>query len=1094
MRLLTIQPDGSLALTEDLLNKDIPKYAILSHTWGHDNQEVTFRDFSEGAGQQKRGYRKIEFCRDQAASDGLQHFWVDTCCIDKSNSTELSEAINSMFRWYQNATKCYVYLSDVSKKDDKNVNEPLRSTWKSEFRKSRWLTRSWTLQELIAPSSVEFFERDGHRLGDKESLVQLLHDTTKISIKALLGRRLSDFGFGERMSWSSGRNAKRPEDNAYSLMGIFNVYMPLLYGEGKEEAISRLRREIYIRSGKPELDKLPVAMGAAFDSHAEEHNPTCLPNTRVEILREISQWIEDPDAKAVFWLNGMAGTGKSTISRTLARSSFVSRKLGTSFFFKRGEGDRGGASKIFTTITAQLVQREPGLALYVRDVINKYPDIFEKALKEQFEKLILEPLTKLSLLDQNADVLVIVVDALDECDRDEDVQLILRLLPRANMGLVRLRIFLTSRPELPIRLGFHDIKGTYQDLILHEIEGPIIEHDLSVYFTHELAKIRIQYNKSVPEHRQLQSTWPLQSDIQTLVTMAIPLFIFAATICRFLADRKTGAPDIKLQKTLEQQTKSQKSKLDATYLPVLQQLLVDLSDSEKNEALGLFKRLVGSIVLLAKALSTSALAHLLDIPKYAINSQLDFLHSVLSIPSSPNASVRLLHLSFRDFLVDPSKCGKNPFWVDEKEAHRRLAADCLRVMNETLCTDICGVRWPGTRCAHIDWQIISDKLPSEVQYACQYWVYHIQEAGNYLLDFDQVHRFFQQHFLHWLEALSLIGTASASLQNLEILQSLLQSENYIQLLYFINDALRFARINMEAIQEMPLQVYCSALVFTPSESIVRTTFESSIPDWISLRPNVNTSWGNYLWTPEDHTEAVYSVVFSGDGKTIASWSNDHTVLLWSADTGMHLQTLEGHTGAVYSVAFSGDGTTIASGSIDCTVRLWSADTGVRLRTLEGHTGAVCSVAFSGDGTTVASGSNDYTLRLWSANTGDCLRSIDTGIASFTLAFDLDDRSLFTEAGTVPLGDLRQLTPITAFDIGRSSPLSSVRALPDYNQKHLLGYRISGCLITFNGKDLFWLPVYCRPGRWAVFGSTVAIGTCWGRVIIMRFSVEGLTEI
>ncbi|KAF2963124.1 hypothetical protein GQX73_g10456 [Xylaria multiplex] len=1051
MRLLTTQPDGSLALTEDL-NEDIPQYAILSHTWGSDNEEVTFRDISEGTGQQKEGYRKIEFCRDWAASDRLRYFWVDTCCIDRSNSTELSEAINSMFRWYQTATKCYVYLSDVSKSDAEHVNEPLQSTWKGEFRKTRWLTRSWTLQELIAPSSVEFFGRDGQRLGNKKSLEQLLHDTTKISIDALRGYSLSNISIDERMSWSSGRNAKRPEDKAYSLMGIFNVYMPLLYGEGEEEAILRLRGGINIRSGRLVLDKLPTAMGASFDSHAEEHNPTCLPNTRVELLREINEWIGDPHAKALFWLNGMAGTGKSTISRTLARSSFKSHKLGASFFFKRGEGDRGGASKFFTTITAQLVQQVPGLALYVGEAIENNPGLSEKSLEEQFDKLIFKPLTRLISQNQKSDVLVIVVDALDECDRDKDVQSILNLLSRANRDPIHLRIFLTSRPELPIRLGFHDIKGTYEYLILHEISQPIIESDLSVYFPHELEKIRIQYNKSVPKHRQLQSTWPFQSDIKILVKMAIPLFIFAATICRFLADRRTGAPDIKLRKTLEQQTKSQNSKLDATYLPVLQQLLVDLSDSEKNEVLGLFKRLVGSIVLLAEPLSTSALAHLLDIPKDAIDNQLDSLHSVLSIPSSPNALVRLLHLSFRDFLVNPSKCGKNPFWVDEKEAHKQLADDCLRIMNKTLRTDICDVRWPGTRYADIDQQIISNKLTPEVQYACQYWVHHVKEAGNYLFNVDQVHRFLQQHFLHWLEALCLMGIASECDQSLKTLKSLLQ---YFRMLEGHTDTVYLVAFSSDG------------------KIIASVSKDGTIRLW-------STDTGTHLRILKGCTSPVRSVVFSSDGKTIASGSTDYTIRLWSADTGTHLRTFEGHKNMVWSVAFSSDGKTIASGSGDGTIRLWSADTGTHLRMLEGHTGIVYSVALSSDGKTIASRSKDRTTRLWSADTGGCLRSMYTGPASFGIAFDPDNRFLSTGTGTVPLGDLLQLTPIITTNIGKPSTLRS------FLQKRRLGYGISedGRWVTFNGEELFWIPEYYQ-GRAAIFESAVAIGTYSGEVVIMR---------
>ncbi|KAI1155400.1 hypothetical protein F4825DRAFT_469164 [Nemania diffusa] len=364
---------------------------------------------------------------------------------------------------------------------------------------------------------------------------------------------------------------------------------------------------------------------------------------------------------------------------------------------------------------------------------------------EQLEKLIFEPLSHV----QNTNTLVIVVDALDECDRDEDVKLLIHLLSRANNSKsLRLRIFLTSRPELPIRLGFHNVKGTYQDLILHEVEQPIIEHDLFIYFKHELSIVKKEYN-NLNSQQHLPSTWPEESQVQMLVKIAIPLFIFAATACRFLANRRTGTPNIKLQRILEYRTRTQESMLDATYLPVLDQLiLVGLSTSEETEVLGLFKRLVGSVILLATPLSSLTLARLLDSP------------------------IRLLHLSFRDFLIDPSKRGNNLFWVDEKETHKQLVAHCLRVMNETLCADICRVRWPGTPHISIDPQTISDNLPPEVQYACQYWVYHVQRRGDVIVDNSQVHCFLQQHFLHWVEALSLMGTASKILQKIEILQTL----------------------------------------------------------------------------------------------------------------------------------------------------------------------------------------------------------------------------------------------------------------------------------------------------------------------------------
>jgi Heterokaryon incompatibility protein (HET) len=244
MRLLQYNSAGEFSPTKDFVGDDkIPPYAILSHTW-MDGQEVTFKDLMEGTGKNKSGYNKIRFCGQQAKQDGLKHFWVDTCCIDKSNNVELQEALNSMFCWYQNAARCYVYLSDVFTTKGEASNQFSESIWEPAFQRSRWFTRGWTLQELLAPGSVEFFSREGERLGDKSSLERQIHEITGITILALRGTSLSRFGIKERLSWAEYRKTTRKEDQVYSLLGIFGVYMPLIYGEGRDNAFTRLREEI----------------------------------------------------------------------------------------------------------------------------------------------------------------------------------------------------------------------------------------------------------------------------------------------------------------------------------------------------------------------------------------------------------------------------------------------------------------------------------------------------------------------------------------------------------------------------------------------------------------------------------------------------------------------------------------------------------------------------------------------------------------------------------------------------------------------------------------------------------------------------------
>ncbi|KIW99858.1 uncharacterized protein Z518_10786 [Rhinocladiella mackenziei CBS 650.93] len=230
MRLLELDSGDTPHFSRDFTD-DIPPYAILAHTWEADEDEVTFNDINSGSGKEKAGYTKIQFCGQQARRDGLRYFWVDTCCIDKANYPELSESIFSMFRWYRDAAKCYVYLSDVSAgKSDKNGQT--QRSWESAFRNSRWFTRGWTLQELLAPESAEFFSQEGELLGNKRILKQQIHEITGIPIAALSGAPLSEFGVDERLRWAENRKTQRKEDNAYCLLGILNVFISPIYGEG----------------------------------------------------------------------------------------------------------------------------------------------------------------------------------------------------------------------------------------------------------------------------------------------------------------------------------------------------------------------------------------------------------------------------------------------------------------------------------------------------------------------------------------------------------------------------------------------------------------------------------------------------------------------------------------------------------------------------------------------------------------------------------------------------------------------------------------------------------------------------------------------
>ena len=225
----------STCLFEEFMGRDIPKYAILSHTW--EEEEVSFKDMSDPSCHNKKGYRKIKMTCQVASQAGLSYAWIDTCCIDKSSSAELTEAINSMYRWYRRSDICYAFLTDL----------PASVSLDAALKSCRWFTRGWTLQELIAPDHIYFFDQDWNLRGSKRDLVEVLSRITSIDASVLRHpQRLSSVAVAQKMSWAAYRETTRIEDTAYCLLGLFDVNMPLLYGE-EEKAFRRLQVEI-IRS------------------------------------------------------------------------------------------------------------------------------------------------------------------------------------------------------------------------------------------------------------------------------------------------------------------------------------------------------------------------------------------------------------------------------------------------------------------------------------------------------------------------------------------------------------------------------------------------------------------------------------------------------------------------------------------------------------------------------------------------------------------------------------------------------------------------------------------------------------------------------
>lgn len=516
------------------------------------------------------------------------------------------------------------------------------------------------------------------------------------------------------------------------------------------------------------LDSLPYAVNAPFNSYHRQHEPVCLADTRVNLLSEIYSWADGEDERLIFWLNGLAGTGKTTIAHTVARYYLNKKHLGASFFFTRGGGDASHADKFVTSIAVQLARNLPDLQQLVCDAIKEHTDITSRSLYDQWNELVLHPLTKLK---RKADFspYIIIVDALDECSNESNIRVLLRLLSETRLlSDVRLRIFLTSRPELPIRCGFSQIPlGSFQDYVLHNIASSIVDHDIYLFLKYNLGMIR--------QERYLDASWPGETVIRYLVKIASGLFIWAATACRFIREGKRFAP--KRLETILRDSQSPltapEKHLDEIYNTVLRQTISSkYTDDEKEESYSLLRRILGSIVTLLTPLCISSLSILIRVPKDDTDQTLDELHSILDVPRDQRQPLRLHHPSFRDFLLNKERCTDANFQVNEREMHQTLADQCIEIMSKALKRDICGLDHFGISVKEVNDSRVQLNLAREVQYACISWIQHLEKSEAKLRDHDQVHRFLQEHLLHWLEALSWMQQVPEAIYAIEALRSI----------------------------------------------------------------------------------------------------------------------------------------------------------------------------------------------------------------------------------------------------------------------------------------------------------------------------------
>ncbi|ETN41301.1 uncharacterized protein HMPREF1541_03236 [Cyphellophora europaea CBS 101466] len=729
MRLLKSTSHARVELTPDLIDA-VPAYAILSHTWGDADQEVTFDDLVRGRGTGKQGYRKIQFCREKALRDGLQHLWIDTCCIDRANHVELSEAITSMFRWYREAARCYVYLADVS--DDGHDSELVRYRWEDAFRKSRWWRRGWTLQELLAPASVEFFSREGMRLGSKKTLEALIHEITQIPIAALRGEPLSGFTVDERLRWTNGRQTKKMEDKAYCLLGILDVSMSLRYGEG-EKALARLEAKV---KGSSRVKSANVSFSdeeaSKLDTNQDElihwlaparseelHTKTAAsrhPDTGVSFTSgPLLQWLtQKRDQASLMWINGKSGTGKTTlfshiVDKTRSFSLSVPSTAVAYHYCAFSDPASQQLTNILGSLVAQISAQQPAILddirrVFQRDQTRKQDRTLQAT---DLEKVLVKHIPSF----RNA---ILLLDALNESsDFTENLACIVRLLQQ----LPNLMVLVTSTRSASTA-GI----SQWPHAIDIQLEP---DEDIQAYIEAHLSDAGSLGHLSHECRQTIRST---------LMNKADQTFRWVALLLDNLCKQRTGKAVLK---ALEQMP----STLNSTYASMLR-VIPEIDRPIAREALLWLSFSLRPMTLLE--LSEAAVLEDSD-PTLDQDSRLRHPEEILDICNGfvehdvDSNAVKLAHSSVKDYLLsDYARTeGDKFFSFAINEGNQALMRRCLTYL---MFDDF----RPGVASTRTEFLSREQDFPL-LDYAAHYWGLHASSAST--VEWHWVQKFFSTRTL-----------------------------------------------------------------------------------------------------------------------------------------------------------------------------------------------------------------------------------------------------------------------------------------------------------------------------------------------------------
>jgi predicted protein tyrosine phosphatase len=794
MRLLKYEEDGELTIT-NFDDNATPPFAILSHTWGADTEEVTFTDLTKGSGTDKPGYKKIRFCGEQASRDGLEYFWIDTCCINKENQAELSLAIDSMFRWYRNSARCYVYLSDVSSqvsntKPERSVHQSDLQisrwfTWiwiflvvqpifrwypstirrfftlsdvcspqayESKLQRSRWFTRGWTLQELLAPRVVEFFSREWCKLGDKISLKSEIHEVTAIPYEALEGAPLSQFSVEERFRWRQNRHTKLKEDAAYSLSGIFDVDIAPVYGEGGEEAFRRLHDKIraqeeYDRKREECLRDLYATDPRKDKKRIEETKGGLLADSYRWVLDNTTfqQWQQDMHNR-LLWVKGDPGKGKTMLLCGIINElQKEPNDVTVSHFFCQATDSRiNSATAVLRGLLYMLVVQQPSLILHVR---KKHDHASKSVFEDANAWVALEEIFVDVLRDPSLRPTYLVIDALDECVTDLPV--LLDFIAKQSSVSSRVKWIVSSRnwPDIEAQLE----RAGHKVRLSLELNAESVAAAVVVFIQQKVDQLaqEKQYKAEVRD-----------AVLQHLTTNANDTFLWVALVCQEL--KRTASRHVLKKLAVFPPG------LDDLYRRMMQQM------SESDDA-DTCRCVLASAAVLYRPVTICELITLVEQLKDVSSDVREVIDLCGSFMAVREDTVYFVHQSAKDFLF--AKASNEVFPNGAEEIHRAIFSTSLAHLSRTLHRDMYSLVTPGSAIENVK-PPHPDPLAAS-RYPCIYWIDHLHDSkpkswANSVADLQMraVYTFLREKYLYWLEGLSLcksLGTGVVSITKVWLL-------------------------------------------------------------------------------------------------------------------------------------------------------------------------------------------------------------------------------------------------------------------------------------------------------------------------------------